>query len=83
MNPIRETLLFLLALLTLVSALRTEQLSTFVYLSAMAEWQSSGLARYGTVKLLSQNCDFIDDNTCVKVDMAEATNDKGEKMRYK
>ncbi len=60
-----------------------EQFRRFVSLSAMAEWHARGLATYGTVKLLAQtDCYFIDDNTCVAVDWSEATNAKGDKMRY-
>ncbi len=50
----------------------------------MAEWQSNALAQYGTAKFLSQtNCDCINENTCVAVDLTEVTNAKGEKMRFK
>ena len=50
----------------------------------MAEWHSKGYARYGNAKLLTQtNCDFINDNTCISVDVVEATNDKGETKYYK
>ncbi len=50
----------------------------------MAEWFAKGKARYGTAKFLTQtNCDFIDDNTCVSVNKAEANGEKGERQQYK
>ncbi len=53
-------------------------------LTAIAEWQVKGRARYGTVKFLGQtNCDIIDDNTCVSVDLVETMDDEGQKIRHK
>ncbi len=58
--------------------------SRFAYAAALAEWRDRASAHYGTGKLLSQtNCDFIDENTCVAVDLVETTDAKGQAMRHK
>ncbi len=59
----------------------TYSVCRFLFHTAMAEWHSKGFTRFGTGIFLRQtNCDFIDDNTCVSVNIAESS---GERRQYK
>ncbi len=59
-------------------------LSAVFPVAALAEWQSRGKAQYGPGKVVGQPyCDFIDDNTCVAVDLVDSVDDKGRTIHHK